>query len=107
MKQKVCYLTVKKACWLNFQRKGVSPTAVIGEELQLSVSSKVFMHVIQNRIRDHNDTCLQREQVYFRSSRLRTDRINTLRIITEQSSEFIANLYLVFIDFEEALDLLL
>jgi hypothetical protein len=64
----------------------------------------MFTRVILNRIRDRIDTRLRREDEGFRSNRSCTDQINTLRIIIEQSNEFIANLYLVFVDFEKAFD---
>jgi hypothetical protein len=83
----------------------MSLTAIIGDKLTLlSIPSKVFTRLTLNSTRDRIDTRLRREQAGFRSNRSCTDQINTLRIIIEQSNEFVANLYLVFVDFEKAFD---
>ena len=70
----------------------------------LSNPSKVLMRIILNRIKESMDEQLREEQAGFRSNRSCIDHINTLRIIVEQSQEFISNLYLLFIDFEKAFD---
>jgi hypothetical protein len=46
------------------------------------------------------------EQASFRSNKASADHINTLRIIVEQSVEFRSPLQLVFIDFQQAFDIL-
>jgi len=44
------------------------------------------------------------EQAAFRPNKSSTNRINTLRIIVEQSVEFHSPLQLVFMDFQQAFD---
>lgn len=72
----------------------------------LSVPSKIFTRVILNRTRDAMETILRKSQYGFRPNKSCTDLINTLRIIMEQSSEWNNPLYLIFVDFVKAFDLL-
>jgi hypothetical protein len=60
--------------------------------------------VMLNRIREKFDQRLKKEQAGFRKNHSCVDQINTLRIIIEQSNEWIERLYLVFIDFEKVSD---
>jgi hypothetical protein len=66
----------------------------------LCVSSKIFSRLIHARIKIGIETKLRREQAGFRSNRSRVDQINTVRISTKQSNEFLSALYLLFISFE-------
>lgn len=52
------------------------------------------------------ETILRKSQYGFRPNKSCTDLINTLRIIMEQSSEWNNPLYLIFVDFVKAFDLL-
>jgi len=70
----------------------------------LSIPSKVFTRILLNRIREHVNYRLQREQAGFRPNRSCIDQINTLWIIIEQCVEWLSRLYAVFIDFEKAFD---
>jgi hypothetical protein len=68
----------------------------------LSLPSKVFTRVLLNRIKEHINLRLRKEQAAFRPNRSCIDQINTLRIITEQCIEWSSHLYTVFVNFEKA-----
>jgi hypothetical protein len=70
----------------------------------LSVPSKVLTRVLLNRIKEHVDLRLRKEQAGFRPNRSCIDQVNTLRIIIEQCIELSSRLYTLFIDFEKAFD---
>jgi hypothetical protein len=70
----------------------------------LSVPSKVLTRILLNRIKEHVNLRLRKEQAGFRPNSSYTYQINTLRIIIEQCIEWSSRLYTVFIDFEEAFD---
>jgi hypothetical protein len=70
----------------------------------LSVPSKVFTMVLLNRIKEHVNLRLQKEQAGFRPNCSCIDQINTLRIVIEQCIESASRLYTVFVDFEKAFD---
>ena len=70
----------------------------------LSVPSKVFTRILLNRIKEHVNYRLRREQAGFRPNRSCIDQISTLWIIIEQCVEWSSRLYVVFIDFEKAFD---
>jgi hypothetical protein len=70
----------------------------------LSVSSKVLSRIILKRVKSCIEKRLRTEQEGYQNKRSRTDQINTLHIITEQSMGYVANLYLLFVDFEKAFD---
>jgi hypothetical protein len=71
----------------------------------LSIPSKVFTRILLNRIKEHVNHRLQKEQVGFRPNCSCIDQINTLQIIIEQCVEWLSQLYAVFIDFKKAFDL--
>ena len=70
----------------------------------LSIPSKVFTRILLNRIKEHVNYRLRREQADFRPNRSCIDQINTLRIIIVQCIEWSSRLYAVFIDFDKAFD---
>ena len=72
----------------------------------LNMASKVFCRVILERINTALDGKLREEQAGFRAGRSCTDQIATLRIIVEQSIEWQSSLYIIFIDFEKAFDII-
>ncbi|VDP70519.1 unnamed protein product, partial [Schistosoma curassoni] len=55
-------------------------------------------------MKDAVDFQLRDQQAGFRKDRSCTDQIATLRIIVEQSVEWISSLYINFIDYEKAFD---
>jgi hypothetical protein len=57
-----------------------------------------------NRIKEHANLRLRKEQTRFRPNRSCIDQINTLQIIIEQCTEWPSCLYAVFVKFEKALD---
>ena len=57
-----------------------------------------------NRIKEHVNLRLRKEQAGFHPNRSCIDQINTLRIIIEQCIEWSSHLYTVFTDFEKAFD---
>ena len=70
----------------------------------LSMVGKVLGRSIIKRLRDDIDRRLRKEQSGFRRNRGTTEPIFILRNIVEQSLEWNATLYLVFIDYEKAFD---
>ena len=60
--------------------------------------------VLLNRIKEHVNQRLRKEQAGFRPNRSCTDQINALRIIIEQCVEWSPRLYTVFADFKKAFD---
>ena len=70
----------------------------------LSIPSKVFTRILLNRIKEHVNHRLRKEQAGFCPNRSCIDHINTLRIIIEQCVEWSSRLYAVFINFEKAFD---
>jgi hypothetical protein len=66
----------------------------------LSVISKIFSRIIRERIKNGIETKQRREQAGFRSNRSFVDQINRVRILIEQSNEFLSALYLLLIDSE-------
>jgi hypothetical protein len=68
----------------------------------LVVISKVFTHIILDRISGILETRIQKEQAGFRHNMSCIDQINTLRIIIKQSLEFKSPLYLLFVDYQKA-----
>ena len=70
----------------------------------LSISSKVFTRILLNRIKEHVNHRLRKDQAGFRPNRSCIDQINTLQIIIEQCVEWSSRLYAAFVDFEKAFD---
>ena len=70
----------------------------------LSVPSKVFTHILLDRMKGALDEKLREEQAGFRKNKSCTDHIATLRIIIEQSTEWQSLLYINFIDFEKTFE---
>jgi hypothetical protein len=71
----------------------------------LSLPSKVFTRIILERIKTAVDAKLRDEQAGFRAGRSCADQIATLRIIIEQSLEWQSPLYVCFVDFKKAFDM--
>ena len=71
----------------------------------LSVPSKIYARVILERIKSATEGILREEQAGFRSGRSCTDQIASLRIIVEQSIEWNSPLYINFVDFKKAFDM--
>jgi hypothetical protein len=70
----------------------------------LSIPSKVFTKILLNRVKEHVNQRLLKEQTGFRPNRSCVDHINTLRIIIKQCIEWSSWLYAVFVDTEKAFD---
>ncbi|RUS90025.1 hypothetical protein EGW08_002212 [Elysia chlorotica] len=70
----------------------------------LSLPGKVLSRIILERLKTALDKTLREEQAGFRQDRSCTDHIATLRIIIEQSLEWQAPLYCIFVDFQKAFD---
>ena len=71
----------------------------------MSVPSKIFARAIINRLYDEVNIKLRQEQAGFRRGKNTTEQIFTLRNIIEQSTEWQSSLYINFVDFEKAFDL--
>jgi len=54
----------------------------------LSIPSRVFTRILLNRIKEHVNQRLRKQQAGFRPNRSCIDQINTLRIIIEQCIEW-------------------
>ena len=72
----------------------------------LSLPSKSLTRIILERIKTAGDEKLREEQAGFRTGRSCADQITTLRIIVEQSLECQSPLYINFIDFKKAFDMI-
>lgn len=70
----------------------------------LCLPAKIMGKIIIRRLRDQVDAKLRREQAGFRAGRGTREQTFTLRNIIEQSLEWNASLYLVFIDYMKAFD---
>ena len=66
------------------------------------MSSKMFCRIILQRLSDAVNTILRQEQAGFCKRRSCTDQIFILHQILEQSQEWNASFYAVFVDFEKA-----
>ena len=71
----------------------------------LPVISKIFCRMLLERIKRGVDKKLRKEQAGFRSKRSTTEQIFILRNILEQANEWRTGLYVHFVDFEKAFDL--
>jgi Reverse transcriptase (RNA-dependent DNA polymerase)/Endonuclease/Exonuclease/phosphatase family len=70
----------------------------------LNTINKIISIIIHDRISKVLEPIIRKQQGGFRPHRSCIDNINSLRIIMEQSAEFNAPLYLLFIDFKQAFD---
>jgi Reverse transcriptase (RNA-dependent DNA polymerase)/Domain of unknown function (DUF6451) len=70
----------------------------------LCMVSKAFTRIILNRILDVLEQTIRKQQAGFRTGKSCVDHINTLRLILEQSAEWNATLYALFVDYEVAFD---
>ena len=70
----------------------------------LSLTSKVFSKIIQDRLNKAMDSHIREEQAGFRPGRSCSDQIFVLRQILEQSKEWNTPLYVNFLDLEKAFD---
>ena len=71
----------------------------------LSLPSKVLARIILERMKTAIDANLRDEQAEFRCGRSCTDQIATLRIMIEQSIEWRSPVYINFVDFKKAFDM--
>ncbi|XP_076441072.1 uncharacterized protein LOC143280323 [Babylonia areolata] len=71
----------------------------------LSIPSKIFTRVILERIRTAVSTTLRKEKAGFRARRSCTDQIANLCTIIEQSLEWQSPLYINFVDYKKAFDM--
>ena len=67
-----------------------------------SVPGKVLNRIILERLENEVDNILRDHRAGFRQDRGCIDQIATLRIIVEQSMEFVLSLYINFVDYENA-----
>lgn len=71
----------------------------------LNAIQKILASLILHRISPAIEAHLRREQAGFRPNRSCVDHINTIRMIIEQSVEWNNPVYLLFVDFERAFDM--
>jgi hypothetical protein len=67
---------------------------------------KVLSRILQTRLSKAVDEKLREQQTGFRKDRSCTDKIAALQIIIERSLEWNTFLFLNFVDFEKAFDIL-
>ena len=72
----------------------------------LSVPGKVLNRVILERLKGPVDLSLLDQQAGFRPGRSCINQITTLQIIVEQSIEWNSPLYVKFVDYEKAVNIL-
>ena len=70
----------------------------------ISHASKVFLHIIHNRIRYYLDWQISQEQAGFVKGRGTRDQILNIRQLIEKSYEFNTPIILCFIDYSKAFD---
>ena len=71
----------------------------------LSLPSKVLTRIILERTKHAVNECPRDEQAGFRCGRSCTDQITVLCVIIEQSLEWRSPLYINFVDFRKAFDM--
>ena len=70
----------------------------------LSIAAKVYNKILLNRIRDHVDPILRKNQAGFRPGRSCAQQIHILRRIMEGFQDYQLPLTVTFIDFKKAFD---
>lgn len=70
----------------------------------LNAINKILSIIVHDRLSTVLEPIIRKQQGAYRPKRSCIDNINTLRIIMEQSVEFNAPLYLLFVDFKQAFD---
>lgn len=71
----------------------------------MSQLGKIILSVIRNRIRQKIDNCVSEEQYGFRKGKGTANAIFALRMVTERSIEMQKDVYMCFVDFEKAFDM--
>ena len=95
----------KKAVFLPLPKKGDTRECANNRTIALiSHASKVLLHIIAERIRNHLENELPPEQAGFRRGRGTRNQIGNLRNLMEKNREFQQPLYLCFIDYSKAFD---
>ena len=95
----------KKAVFLPIPKKGDTRDCANNRTISLiSHASKVLLHIIAERIRNHLESELPPEQAGFRKGRGTRNQIGNLRNLMEKNREFQQPLYLCFIDYSKAFD---
>ena len=80
--------------------------AQITEQLSLvSHASKVLLKIILERIRNNSESEIAEEQAGFRKGRGTRDQITNLRTIMQKAKEHQQPLFMCFVDFRKAFDL--
>ena len=95
----------KRGTIIKLSRKGhLSECCNWGGIALLSITSKVFCHIILQRITTAVDKLLRQEQAVFRKGKSCIDHIFFLRQILEQSHEWNSSFYVVSVDHENTFD---
>ncbi|XP_072043104.1 uncharacterized protein [Amphiura filiformis] len=97
----------KTAVFLTLLKKGDTRECANNRTISLiSHTSKVLLHIIAERIRNHHERELPctPEQAGFRKGRETRNQIGNLRILMEKNTEFHQALLLCFIDYSKAFD---
>ena len=69
----------------------------------ISHASKILLHILNERLRQHHDRELPPEQAGFRRGRGTRDHIANIRQITGKCNKYQRKVYLCFIDYSKAL----
>ena len=95
----------KRAVFLPLPKKGDTRECANKRTISLiSHASKVLLHIIAERIREHLENELPPEQAGFREGRGTRNQIGNLRNLVEKNMEFQQPLFLCFIDYSKAFD---
>ena len=95
----------KRAVFLPLPKKGDTRECANNRTISLiSHASKVLLHIIAERIREHLENELPPEQAGFRKGRGTRNQIGNLRNLVEKNMEFQQPLFLCFIDYSKAFD---
>uniref|UniRef100_A0AC35TTH4 Reverse transcriptase domain-containing protein n=1 Tax=Rhabditophanes sp. KR3021 TaxID=114890 RepID=A0AC35TTH4_9BILA len=72
----------------------------------LSIPLKVYTKLILKRLEERMDTCISSNQAGFRGDFCTSDNILSLKLLLEKCYEYKINIFLVFLDFKKAFDLI-
>ena len=87
-----------------YQERAISSYRAIA---LVSHASKILLKIIQERIRTKTEPEIADEQAGFRRGRGTRDQVNNLRIIMQKARQHQQPLYMCFVDFKKAFDLVL
>ena len=95
----------KKSVFLILPKKGDTTECKNNRTIAfISHTSKILLHIINERLRPHLERELPPEQAGFRKGIGTRDHIANIRHVIEKCKEYNKNVYLCFIDYAKAFD---